>query len=485
MIVMNKVLILSPSDQKIKNVVRDFVYGCWCRGRRIGGMQMPPLNLLYVATVLKENGIDAELVDVGLNYDQYDDVKKRINEFAAVIILSSTNSFQNDVEALKEIKSLNSEIKTILFGSHPTFMPEYCIKETVVDILVFKEPEFIIRDVVKKIINKENYMEIKGIGYNKDGRLVKNDDYPFIAMDELPIPDRTLLPKGLDYFNPVIKQSPYTTMQTSRGCPGKCNFCTVPNFYGKKIRLRSVENVIDEIKSLIALGYKEIFFRDETFTAYKNRNRDICNRIIDENIDISWIANGRVDLIDFESMSLMKKAGCHMIKLGVESGNQFILDNLNKGIFLEQTKQVFKWCRDLKLDAHAHVMLGSPGETKETIKKTIAFVKSLKPATASFGLLTPYPGTEIFDKVAASHPEIKDGSDATLEKLHISGYFNEYFSNVHGHELEKCVSKAYRSIYLRPSYIAKRLLSINSFSELMRLIIAGTNIFNFSVTGKN
>ncbi|MFC1829461.1 B12-binding domain-containing radical SAM protein, partial [Thermodesulfobacteriota bacterium] len=421
---MKRILILNPGDRKIKNAVRDFMYGCWCKGRRIGGMQMPPLNHLYITTTLKESGIDTEFVDAAIDYDSFERVIQNLDDFAGVIILSSTNSFKNDIKTLKKLKSHNQELLTILFGSHPTFMPEYCIKEDVVDILIFREPEFIIRDVVKKIVTNQDWRGVKGIGFRDNGKLRINEAYPFINLDELPIPDRSLLPKGIDYFNPVVKKMPYATMQTSRGCPAQCNFCTVPTFFGRKARFRSVENVMKEIRHIKTLGYREIFFRDETFTAYKKRNIKICESIIDEKIDLSWIANGRVDMIDLEQLTIMKQAGCHLVKFGVESGSQVILNKLHKGITIEQTQEAFRMCKEMGVDTHAHIMIGSPGETKETLEQTIKFIVKLNPSTGSFGICTPYPGTELFDNVASCHPDIKDGSDADMSKLHIQGFFN-------------------------------------------------------------
>lgn len=480
------VLILSPGHKKNKNVVRDLMYGCWCSGRRIGGTQMPPLNLLYVATVLKECNHNVKFIDAGLDYAAYNEFKKQIKDFGVVIILSSTNSFKADVEFLNEIKRLNPDIKTLLFGSHPTFMPEYCLKEDCVDIIIRREPEFIIRDVINALDKKENWKHIKGIGYKEGSEMVLNEFYDFIEnLDGLPIPDRSFLPFGLDYFNPVVKRMPYTTMQTSRGCPARCNFCTVPTFFGQSIRYRSARKVVEEMRLLRSLGYREIFIRDETFSAYKERNKEICNCLIEDGVDVTWICNARVNLIDEEDIILMKRAGCHMIKFGVESGNQGILNNIKKGTTLEQTRKAFDLCRRLKMDTHAHIMLGCPGETVETIRQTIRFVKEIDPTTVSFGIHTPYPGTELFEAVALKHPEIKDGSLAAMEKLHITGFFNESFTDLTKEELERWVKKAYRDFYFRPSYILKRLSSLNSFDELMRLVVAGSNIFNFGLKGKN
>lgn len=481
-----KILVLSPAIEGIKNVIRDLLYGCWCRGKRIGGAQMPPLNLLSVATVLKESGHEVEFVDAGIDYDSYEKVQKRLINFGAVVLLSSTHSFGMDMETLRELKELNSNIKTIIFGSHPTFMPRYCLKEDCVDFIVRKEPEFIIRDLVDALDKKRSWKKIKGIGYKKNKKLVLNGPYPLIKdLDELPIPKRSFLSKSISYFNPLIKRAPYTTLQTSRGCPGKCNFCTVPYFYGHKFRAQSAERVIRELKEIETKGYKEAFFRDETFTAFPKRNEEICLKMIKEGIDLTWVCNSRVDTVSIEMMRLMKKAGCHMIKFGVESGVQKILSNINKGTTLEQTKKAFGWAREVGIDCHAHVMLGCPGETRETLRKTIDFVKEINPTTATFGIHTPYPGSKLFDDVAKFHPEIKDGSACDLTKIHTTGFFNESFTSLNIDELEKGVRRSYRNFYLRPNYLLGWFKKLMSLEEFRRVVKAGVAIFDFSLRGDN
>jgi radical SAM superfamily enzyme YgiQ (UPF0313 family) len=482
---MKKILILVPADKEIKNAVRDFVYGCWCRGRRIGGMQMPPLNLLYVTTVLQKDGFDAELIDASAEFNRYEQALAHMEEYSVVILLSSTNSFRHDVKTLRELKKANPDLLAMLFGSHPTFMADHCLQEDVVDIAVQREPEFIIRDVVRSLSQGTDWREVKGIAYRDQDRVVTNEAYPFVPMDDLPIPNREALPSGVDYFNPVVKRMPYTTMQTSRGCPAKCIFCTVPYFYGRKIRRRSVENVMEEIRLCIDLGYREIFFRDETFTAYKKRNIEICNRIIDEKLDITWIANARADMVDKEQLEKMKEAGCHLIKIGAESGCQQLLDNMHKGTTVDQTRRAFEMCREAGLDTHAHFMIGNVGETRETQENTIRYATSLGLSTASFGILTPYPGSVLFDMVSKDHPEIGDGSEVSMARIHTQGFFNEYFTSLSRAELEKYVRKAYRKFYLRPGYLWKKLRSIDSIDEFFRLLVAGSNIFSFIARGQN
>jgi len=305
-----------------------------------------------------------------------------------------------------------------------------------------------------------------------------------IDLDDLPIPDRTLLPPGADYFNPVVKRLPYATMQTSRGCPGRCIYCTAPTFYGNKYRFRSVEKVIEELHEVKRLGFREVFFRDETFTVMKKRVLAICDAMVAEGLDLSWIANGRVDMVDREMMEAMKRAGCHMLKFGIETGDDEMLRTYKKGTTCRQAIDAMREARRAGLATHAHVIFGGPGETTVKMEKTIEFVKALKPSTASFGILTPYPGTRLFDMVAEKRPEILDGSESNMANLHTQGFYSRDICEESGEALSKTVVRAYRKFYLRPSYLARRLVSSRSLEEFMIQAIAGMNILTFALTGR-
>jgi radical SAM superfamily enzyme YgiQ (UPF0313 family) len=484
--VKGNILVLAPGEGgKQKNVVRDFVYGCWCNGRRIGGTQMPPLNNLYVSTILKDAGHDVRFIDAQVEYQAYEQLdSESFSGLDFLVIMSSTNSFRADVVTAKHIKAGNPSVKVLFFGSHPTFMPRNCLSENVIDYIVLREPEFTIRKLVAKVLAGEEIGGMPGIGFRKGGETVINEEAAFFDINDLPIPDWTMLPKGVDYFNPVVKRMPFATMQTSRGCPGKCIFCTAPAFYGRKLRVKSEEHVLTEIRYLLELGYREIFFRDETFTAYKKRNQKICQAILDEGLDFTWIANGRVDMIDRETMDLMRKAGCHMLKFGVETGDPGILESYKKGTTIEQCRQAFRNAREAGLDTHAHMIFGGPGESEETFRRTIGFLKEIRPTTASFGLLMPYPGTQFFKMVAGDYPEFNDGTECDMEKLHTTAYFSETICGLAPDELQKMLGRAYRAFYLRPGYLLGWLKRIGSMDELMRLLVAGSNVIQFSLTTK-
>lgn len=481
-----KVLVLNPPSKVAKNVVRDVLYGCWCKGKRIGGLKFPPLSLLYVATVLKKNNRSVDLLDAVGQRKSISEVKKEIKDYQVVVISTSTMTFNEDTQVLLELKKENLSLKSIIFGSHPTFMPRYCLAKDSVDIVVQKEPEYIVRDLISAFESRDDsWKKIKGIGFRENGRVIINEPYPYIEkLDALPFPERQMLPPDIDYFNPAVKRMPYTTAITSRGCPGRCSFCTAPSFYGKKIRYRSSESVIAELELIQSQGYREVFFRDETFTFNKERIGKICEGIIKSKIQLSWICNARVGTVDKEMMRLMQEAGCHMIKFGVESGVQEILDNLNKGIQVEATRKTFKWANEVGMETHAHFMLGTPGETQKTVDATIRFGQEIAPTTASFGLCTPYPGTELFSRVIQRYPEIQDGSACDLKRLHTRGFFNQAFTNLSREELEKDIIRAYRRFYLRGSYLLRSLKRIRSRDELKRLILAGTRVFSFSLRGE-
>ncbi len=481
-----KVVVLIPPSKFSRNVARDLIYGCWCKGKRIAGIKFPPLSLLLVATVLKKEGFDVALIDAAATGMSLEEVKERTRGARMVVLLTSTMTVNEDAAVLNELKKANPDLLTVVFGAHPTFMPRHTLGKEGIDVVVRREAEFIIRDLARALASGDGeWRKVKGIGYRlENGEIMLNEFYPFVEnLDELPIPDRTMLPQGIDYFNPVVKRVPYTTMMTSRGCPGLCTFCSSPPFYGRKIRYRSVESMIEELEEIKQLGYREVFFRDEIFTVVKSRTIALCEEMIKRKLNLSWICSARIGSVDKEMMELMKAAGCHMIRFGVESGSQKILDNIKKGITVEQTRQTFRWTHEVGLDTHAHLMLGTPGETRETIDETIKFIKEIEPTIITCGICTPYPGTQLFEEVREKHPEIGDGSQCDLSRLHTKSFYNEVFTELSPEELSKGIRKVYRQFYLRPGYLLKWLFRIKSVDEFRRVTLAGTQVFDFIFRG--
>ena len=478
---MKKVLVLVPNSTQAANVPRDLVYGCWCAGKRIGGIKFPPLTSVLIATILRNNGVDVDFRDLAAEARPMSVLNNIIGDYSALVMLTATMTIDEDSDVLNVLKKINPDLLTILWGSHPTFMPKQTLSKPGIDVAVKGEGDYIIRDIILNHMKGNDWRHVNGIAYKKGDQTVINPDYPFIDnLDDLPFPDRTMLSPKADYFNPVVKRRPYTTMYTTRGCPGRCTFCTVPGFYGGKVRMRSAPNVIEELVGVTRMGYKEVFFRDEIFTASKKRLLEIVKGITANKLDLTWVCSARVGTIDEEMIKAMKDNGCHMIRIGVESGVQSVLDRAKKGIRVEETRKLMELAHRYRVDVHAHMMLGMPGETRETINATIDFVKVIDPAVVTFGICTPYPGTELFEEVKRLHPDIADGSGCNLSKLHREGFFNGSFCELDDKELGIYVHKAYKNFYLRPRYALKRLRGIHSFADLAKEIKAGLKVFSFA-----
>lgn len=475
-----RILILNPPSLYSKNVVRDILYGCWCKGKRIAGAEFPNLDLLRVYTILKKTKNDVKFVDSAKEDLGIDSLVAFVKNFMPelIIIPVSTMSFKEDCKILKQIKN-GINCKTILFGSHVTFFPKQALLEEDVDFIIKNEPELTIKDLVELLSEQKSYTHLKGIGFKCHNQVIINKDRDFGEdLDKLPIPDRKPIADFV-YFNPLVKKTPWTTMLTSRGCLYGCIFCPSKRFYGRRYRANSPERVIEEIRYLVSLGYKEIFFRDENFTTDPERVKEICSGIIKEKLKISWICSARVDAVDDGLFALMREAGCHMIRFGVESGNQQVLNNIKKGISLEKIEEAFKLCYNHGIDTHAHLMVGCLGDNWKTVDDTIRFIKKLNPTTITCGACTPLPGSEMFDKLRKKCPEIMDGTSLSIKFLHERGYFSKYLCELSDEEVGKAVKKIYMQFYLRPSYFFRLLLKINSFDEFRRTLFSSINITSF------
>jgi radical SAM superfamily enzyme YgiQ (UPF0313 family) len=257
-------------------------------------------------------------------------------------------------------------------------------------------------------------------------------------------------------------------MMTSRGCPYHCSFCLWPqSMYGHKQRFRSMDNVIAEIRNLVdRYGLKEVNIDDGTFTTRKARVIEFCQRLRDQNLKIIWTCNGRVDNLDDEMLSEMKASGCKMIRLGVESGSQQVLDKIKKGLSLEQIEDGVHLVKKHGIQALGGFMFGFPYDSRETVEETIAFAKKISPDQVQFSISMCYPGTSLYEY-------------AQENNLLLAESFKE-FDMTHGpvvktldmdrEELEHILSRAYREFYFRPSYILQTLFNINNFDEVKRVL---------------
>lgn len=409
----------------------------------------PPLGLGYLASYLKNNDIEVKVIDgVRENLDREKIIETILRENPDVVGLTCLTAFYNEVVSISNaLKEKN--IKCVIGGVHPTFLPYKTLMDSNADYIVCGEGEIALLKLVKNNFINNN---IPGV-YSKDNLFNEHQTISRAEivenLDDLPFPDWGQLNPNLYPRAPhgaIIKDFPVGIIMTTRGCPYECAFCASPKFYNKRIRFRTPENVIQEIKYLINnFGIKEIHFEDDNLTIKREHVADICNLIIKNKIKIHWACpNGiRADKVDEELIELMAKAGCYYFAYGIESANPQILQNIKKRETIETIKSAIAMANKKGISCQGFFIFGLPGETEDTIKESIKFAKKSKLSRAQFLILDILPGCELWDKLKDKFtPNWQKDSYREPEWLP-EGLTKEM--------LLKYQSRAFWQFYLRPS----------------------------------
>lgn len=439
----------------------------------------PPLGLLYIAAFIERyTKHNVMILDCQVDRLDYYSLKAKIASIQpdVVGITAMTMTMIDVLNTANIVKEIDDIIRIVLGGPHVSLFPDETIRLKNVDYLVLGEGEAIFADLINAIDEKADLSEIAGLVFKNNGKIINTGQRPLISnLDELPFPARHLVPYK-KYTSLLSKGGVVTTVFTSRGCPFKCSFCDRPHL-GKIFRARSSVNVVDELEACTKLGIYEFLIYDDTFTVNKRRVIDICNEIIHRKLNIGWDIRARVDTVNEEVIAHLKKAGCQGIHYGVEAGTDKILKILNKGIAINQVKEVFNFTRKYKIPILAYFMIGSPEETLEDIYQTFKVMKDLNPDYVHLTILTPFPGTKIyFDGLA--NGVIKKDYWKEFAKNPTSDFVPPHWGEIFNRdELSDLLSEGYRKFYLRPSYIFKRLTRIRGISELTKKARAGIKVF--------
>jgi radical SAM superfamily enzyme YgiQ (UPF0313 family) len=416
----------------------------------------PPLGLAYMAAVLEEAGYAGKIkiLDSRTIGATLETLRTVIKKFKPDIIgfQVKTPNYKDAVAATKLSKEENVPF-VVWGGHHPSPLAEECASIPGVDIVFRGEAEYTFRDFVIAIDEGKDWKNIAGITYMDEFGFPHNTpNAPLIKdINELPFPARHLLP--MDKYRIFGSSFPATTMITTRGCPYDCEFCSVTSFYGAKWRTRTPENIAAEMAELADENIKAVAFVDDLFFVSRKRVFEVCKAIQDIDREIYWGATVRADRSDYKMLSTMRKTGCRLVFAGVESYDQGILDSVKKGTKTSEIEKFFQVTRKAGLDTLASFSFGFPGETIETVRKTVKWaVETLDPSLAIFTISTPYPGTPFFDKMDREGKIVeRDYSKYTLFNpiVDITGITRE--------DLKKEVVEAYKSFYLRPSKMVQNM----------------------------
>ena len=439
-----------------------------------------PLWLIYTAARIEKKGYETCFLDApAKQLSDQDALNKIISEGKGTrlfVIDSTTPSIYNDIAFSEKIKKEFPESIVVMVGTHVSVRAEETLGlSSAIDAVTRKEYDLSVGEIADAIRDGKDWTIVKGISYRNDkGQIVNNEDMPYITdMDSVPFASE-FIKRHLDvrdYFQPVATY-PEIQIFTGRGCPFYCNFCLYPQtMHGHKYRYRSPKNIVEEFEYIVNNfpEVKEVVIEDDTFTADVERVKEFCRLIREKEIH-KKMCNSRVTL-DYDTMVIMKKAGCRLLLPGFESGSQQILNNIKKGTKVEQFRPFVDNARKAGMQVHGCFIVGNKGETRETMQETLKVALTLKLDTAQFYPLMPFPGTEAYDW-AVSQGYL---SGKYTDYLKEDGNHNTsmHIDDISAEELVEFCNYCRRKFYLRPWYIGHRLyMSVKSFDDMKRSLKA-------------
>jgi hopanoid biosynthesis associated radical SAM protein HpnJ len=418
-----------------------------------------PVWLAYPAGMLE----GARLLDAPSHHVSADETINIARDYEFLVLFTSTPGFPGDIRLAKKIRDINPKIKIAFVGPHVTVLPERSLKDCPsIDFVVRKEFDY----AVCEFAQGKPLEEILGISYLKNGSVVHTPDRPEVQdLDSLPHVTE-IYRRDLDVtkYNVPFLLYPYVSLYTTRGCPAQCTFCLWPQtLSGHPWRKRSTDDVAREMAKAKDFwpNVREFFFDDDTFNIQKPRTIELCSKL--KPLKLTWSCTSRVTT-DYETLKAMKEAGCRLLIVGYESGDQQILKNIKKGATIERARQFTKDCHKLGLVVHGDFILGLPGETHDTIRNTIAFAKELDVETIQVSVAHAYPGTELYDYAVKNGFMVGDNKmvdEGGHQLAHIQ------YPGLPAEEILESVHRFYDEYYFRPKAVF-RILRKAAFNSVDR-----------------
>lgn len=458
--------------------------GRWQGVASRGGTMYYPLWLAYATGLIEKEGHSVRFIDaIARNWAQKQIIKDANNFHPDMIVVNTDfSSLNNDIFVANALKEKTGAISVIVGPPACQFAEE--ILNQGVDVVARKEYDYILKDLAKSIDCGESFENIRGISYKKDGNIIHNPDRDFTTAEELDaIPFVTkVYNEHLNVKDYFLNHAffPMVEIFTTRGSPNQCTFCSWSvNLMEIKYRSRSTENIVDEFEYIIKElpEVKEIFIEDDSFTIYKKRVFLFCEEMKRRNIKISWGCQSRANL-DLETMKAMESAGCRLLDVGYESGNDQLLKNIKMGITVEQLREFTKKAKEAKLKIRADFVIGFPGETRDIVENTIKFIKEIKPDILQIAVATPMPGTEFYSFVKDKEYLLIDNLKNLLDNNGFQRCIISY-PNLSNNDIQGFVDGTIKDYYFNISYVPIALKNIfgKNGSCKMKMMLKSAKIF--------
>jgi len=369
----------------------------------------PPLGLAYMAAVLDQNNFEVKIIDCPVNRYDYNKLQTELTSFEPAIIGigSMTPIAEAAFQTAQTAKQACPNAQIILGGPHATFQDrDILATEKSIDLIVRGEGEETLLELANQAQTNKPLNDIKGISFRKDQEIIQTPNRPPIQnLDSLPRPAYKYVPIE-KYW---VQGQKLLSVITSRGCPYKCPFCVASQMFGQQFRARSPQNVLDELQWLQSeYGAEGIAFQDDTLTFDKKRAADICDGMIERKINLRWGCGTRADTVTKELLQKMAKAHCDEVMFGIESGCEQMRQTLKHGVTNQQCHNAIKWAKDAGMFVTVSVIIGYPGETKQTLQETLDFVRKTEPDDAWLCHATPFPGTQLRELVEKNGWKMSD-----------------------------------------------------------------------------
>lgn len=451
-----RILLLSPATISGKAYIR------MCRNHRQAGADIdlwPPIDLAEIAAVLKCHGFDdLKIMDCALSGYSFDEMIAETVAFnpRLIIVHNISSSVSDDKKMARRIKASLADAHIAFYGIMATADPENFLSEDI-RFAVRNEPEYTVLELVRCLKNSDLFSGVAGLSYYAGGVIRHNPDRPLVDnLDELPLPARDLIDNRKYIL--AKKNAPFTIIKVSRGCPYRCIYCSSSVFSRNHWRFRSPRSIVEEIKTIRRdYGINDFMFLSDTFTINAAVVFELCALIKKECPGISWICNSRTDTLTPGLASAMKEAGCWLVSLGIESGDEKVLKTIKKGATVSDALKSVAILRAAGIRSIGYYIFGLPGETRQSIHKTMLLSRKLDTNYAYFFAAVPFPGTEYFEISRAGRFSTEGGltpDEVTAE-----------------------IKRAYQGFYLRPSRIVRELCEIKRPADVVRYIRIGVRLF--------